>query len=331
MPLSEDEVSTVCKKLLNTAPDNIEFPGGKSRESVRATIGEHRVIVTRRKHQERARLESVVLRALNKHNAPVPRLIAASERYLIQQDVGNYRLSEALVSADEEQARQLLQSALHSLESIYTASKHEPILQSIVVLGNKESWIKSLIESATRVGKILDSAPPSLDTTAFTSMLTVSVPHFIKWDARPGNAVVRDSGYVVWIDWEHCGLRHPLDDLAWLLNDEYTPFYPQVYESLLNKALGVFGQGLSPEQALDYYSAFATFHSCIRLELILKYQARKGWWDFDYCLKFDKVGVVKRLATALSRRAAWISKHSKHTAPLAPWFAEITASIEELS
>ena len=49
----------------------------------------------------------------------------------------------------------------------------------------------------------------------------MSTPRFIKWDGRLGNAAARADSSVAWFDWEHCGARAWLDDVAWLLGDEY--------------------------------------------------------------------------------------------------------------
>ena len=51
--------------------------------------------------------------------------------------------------------------------------------------------------------------PPELDEPSLIALLRVKTPAFIKWDARPGNAIVNKNGTITWFDWEHCGCRSP--------------------------------------------------------------------------------------------------------------------------
>lgn len=330
MPITETEARDLCARLLRADLDSIDFPGGKSRESLRAKIGEKSIILTKRKHLERAKLESFVLRTLNGHRAPVPHLIAAHQHYLIQQDVGGRRLSESLQCSDEDTTAALVNSALNSLAKLHQIGQSDEVFNSVVVLGNKDSWLRSFIQAAERLGSVLKLPAPKLDVTSLSKLLTVAEPQLIKWDARPGNAIVRDKGSVIWIDWEHCGRRHPLDDIAWLMNDEFMPYYPGMEKTILDKAIPFFGKGMSAEQAREYYYVFSCLHACIRLELIIGFQLEKGWWDYDYCVKFDKVGVVKDLALQVARRASGLSQSSGGVAPLTSWFDELSSKIEAL-
>jgi hypothetical protein len=128
---------------------------------------------------------------------------------------------------------------------------------------------------------------------------------------------------VAWFDWEHCGARNRLDDLAWLLGDEFTPDMPSVEETLLAEYLPVFGDDLSPEDARSYLSAFGGLHTCVRLELILENKDDGDWWDWDYCLERDKVGVTLDAAQRLCSRGARWAKWSALTHPMVPWFGEV--------
>ncbi|MEQ8314929.1 MAG: phosphotransferase [Gammaproteobacteria bacterium] len=330
MPITETEARDLCARLLKADLDSIDFPGGKSRESLRAKIAENSIILTKRKHLERAKLESFVLRTLNRYRAPVPHLIAAHQHYLIQQDVGGTRLSESLQGSDEDSTATLVKSALGSLANLHQIGLSDEAFNSVVVLGNKDSWLRSFIKAAERLGTVLGLPAPKLNVPSLSKLLTVEEPQLIKWDARPGNAIVRDNGAVIWIDWEHCGRRHPLDDVAWLMNDEFMPYYPAMEKSILDKAIPLFGKGMSAEQAMEYYCVFSCLHACVRLELIISFQVKKGWWDYDYCVRFDKVGVVKDLALQVARRASNLSQISSGVAPLTSWFDDIGSKIELL-
>lgn len=323
MSLSEDEVKSICADLLCTKVDDIEFPGGSSRESVRVRIAGKGLIVTRRKKLQRARLESGVLRILNQHNAPVPHLIAYRGNYLIQQDVGSNRLTQRLSTANKKDVLTLLESALASLLAIHKVGKNSEPLQSITTLGKDPQWLGSFVRSAERLGSRLNLPAPVLAFDKLAMLLHVDQPCFIKWDARPGNAVVRESGKVIWIDWEHCGKRHPLDDVAWLLSDEYTPHLEELEDALIAKILPSFAHGYSQSRAQEYLSVYGTMHACIRLAMIRRYQEKNGWWDYAYCLEFDKVGVVLELAIRVCERASRWSQNSALTRSLSPWFEDL--------
>ncbi len=332
MPLTENQVKLICAELLQTDIDLVEFPGGSSRESVRVKSGGKGIIVTRRKKLQRAKLESGVLRILNQQHAPVPHLIACRDNYLIQQDVGDLRLSQQLQGngiqpLPARNVVDLLESALASLNAIHNIGKNNQLLHSLPNLGSTRNWITTFVGAADRLGIQQKLPTPTLDYEKLVNLLTVERPTFIKWDARPGNAVVRKNGSVIWIDWEHCGKRHPLDDVAWLLTDEFTPYLPDHENDLINKILPAFAHGFSPDQALEYLRVYGTFHGCIRLSMILKYWSKDGWWDFDYCLKFDKVGVVKSLAIDTAKKISAWSQHSELTSALKPWSEELMAKL----
>jgi len=329
MSVSTDDVKTLCAELLKTDVDRIEFPGGNTRDAVRVNVGHLSVIVTKRKSLQRAQLESTVLRLLNQGAAPVPRLIAYRDHFLIQQDMGSQRLSESLNNGGLEHVTQSLESALTSLSAIHEVGKTNSQFNSVVVLGDKTQWLASFAKSAERLGILLGVPAPSLDVDKLVDLLRVDQPTFIKWDARPGNAVVSANGGVSWIDWEHCGRRHPLDDVAWLLADEYTPYLPQEESALITCVLPMFANGYSLEQAHEYLRVFGTFHSCIRIAMILNHQSKRGWWDFQKCLELDRVGVVRELAIQSCQRAAHWSSHSKLTNNLTPWLEDVLRSIED--
>ncbi len=50
--------------------------------------------------------------------------------------------------------------------------------------------------------------------------------------------------------------------------------------------------GDDPAAAWDYLMTFGTLHMCVRLSLILSRKEDGDWWDRDYCLGGDKIGVT---------------------------------------
>lgn len=329
MPLSVDAVKLLCENLLNATVDGVEFPGGSSRESVRVQIGAQRLIVTHRKNINRAKLESAALRILNQHSAPVPHLIAYRDNYLIQQDVGLHRLSQSMKSGNSTEILVLLEAALASLQAVHEAGKNSAALLPLITLGNTPGWLEKFVKSAARLGTALELEAPVLDYDRLTALLTVEQPRFIKWDARPGNAVVRENGSVIWIDWEHCGRRHPLDDVAWLLTDEYTPWLPSADSQMISRIVPAFANDCSQTQAHEYLRVFGTFHSCIRLDMIMRHQEKDGWWDYERCLQLDRMGVVQELAIRVAARAANWAQYSPLTRSLTPWMHAIQDKLEK--
>jgi len=87
----------------------------------------------------------------------------------------------------------------------------------VAPIGMTREWLTALLSMPGRVAEQLGLADPAIDITP--EQITPRRLSFVKWDARPGNALLVDDGGVGWIDWEHCGARDALDDLAWLLCD----------------------------------------------------------------------------------------------------------------
>ena len=89
----------------------------------------------------------------------------------------------------------------------------------MVRLGTADSWLRGLIDTPNRIGEALEAPAPDLDTDGLVSTLQAGEPCFLKWDARPGNAVVLADGSIGWFDWEHCGARNALAENAFLIEE----------------------------------------------------------------------------------------------------------------
>jgi hypothetical protein len=320
-------VSETCRELLGREPDTIETPGGKTRDSVRARFGAQSLIVTHRKHEQRARLEALVLRALNESSAPVPRLIAWRGAWLLQQDMGTQRLSEALDGAGTEAVADMLHAAITGLVHCQRAGREHGLQQQLVVLGKNRPWFDKLLARRRAVGDLLGIAPPELPDEALVTLLRLREPGFIKWDARPGNAIVGAGGEVYWIDWEHCGCRNNLDDLVWLLADEYTSTTAAVETQLLDTWLKPFSEGWAPGEALDYFYSYSVLHSLVRLHYILRHKGEGSWWDPAVCLRGDKVGVTREYALNLTAKMRRWAAQSSLLGVLGPWLEQVEASL----
>ncbi|MFQ5626534.1 MAG: aminoglycoside phosphotransferase family protein [Methyloligellaceae bacterium] len=323
--------ATACESLLQAKVLRTDQPGGRSRKSVRVYLEDGCVIATQRRNANRAALEALVLRELHARGAPVPKILAFKDGWLIQENLGDRRLSTALADVGKEEGEKHLEAALSSLLEIHQAGRAAGLETRIVTIGQKPEWLTKLLYMPERLGNHVDLPPPPLPLEPLRSCLAVTEPHFIKWDARPGNAIMRKDGHIAWFDWEHCGCRNALDDVAWLLADEYAPDWPDAEERLIARYLPEIAAREAPDAAIEYLKIFGTIHSCVRLALIFSKKGSGGWWDEEYCLAGDKAGVTKAAAQRLCARAARWSENSPLTQDLVPWFKEISARIAEIN
>ena len=320
------------ERLLATKVEKIEYPGGRSRESCRMILADGRsIIATRRSKSHRADIEARILRALNKHNAPAPMLLETDgDRIILQEEIKGQRLSLALKDSEGTRLEELLDSAISGLINCQQAGSAERVEASLPGLGMRNSWIDSLLKRPMVIGEFLQVPAPRYDTKTLNKLLQVGNPRFVKWDSRPGNALVNEEGRVFWYDWEHAGARNRLDDLAWLLCDEFVPDCPDVEERLLERFVQKFADSTEVAGANDYLMAYGAFHTLIRLGLVLKNKRDGEWWDKDYCIDRDKVGITQDCAQRLCARGSrWASK-TKATAVLAPWFKSVSERIVEI-
>ncbi len=318
----------ICRRLIGFEVTGIDWPGGKSRPSLRARSEEDSVIVTRRKDPKRAELEARVLHQLRAHGASVPRIIAFDGAWLIQEDLGQRRLSQEIAVAPPTTAEAWLGRALESLAEIQAAGRAAGLAQRVVKIGWRREWLESLVDRPRRLGIMLDRPAPTLPSEAMLDFLKPRAFSFIKWDARPGNAMALDNGDVAWFDWEYCGCRDPLDDAAWLLGDEYTVIAADAEERLLERCLPLFRGHRDLANAREYLSVYGALHMCVRLELIFRRKGKKGWWSDERCLALDRVGVTPTAAMRSLERAKRWAERSGLTSSLVPWFQDLAAEFQ---
>lgn len=320
-----------CQGLLRTRIERTEFPGGKSRTACRLILEDGRAVIgTRRDSPGLAALEARVLKALSARDAPVPKVLAFNGLILIQEDLGGQRLSQAIDGAETAEVQQLLSDALNSLAQIHRVAEAAGLDQNVPTIGRDEPWLQGLLNQPVVISEELGLPIPELDRAALLQRIRVRKPRLIKWDARCGNAILRDDGAIAWFDWEHCGRRNRLDDLIWLLGDEFTPNLPDVEEALFQVHLPAFADDLSIDEARSYIATFGSFHTCVRLELILENKDGDDWWEWDYCLARDKVGVTLEAAQRLCARGARWAAWSPLTEPLVPWFGRVADRLADM-
>ncbi|MEP4378565.1 MAG: hypothetical protein ABJ215_10480 [Alphaproteobacteria bacterium] len=314
-----DEAAAACERLLDRKATDVDWPASQSRRSVRVYLDDLTVIATRRKRPQRSMLEANVLKTLHEHGAPVPAVHAYDGVWLIQEYLAGERLPHALMDCEPARARDLLSSAAAGLAKIHRIGAETKLHGKVVRLGVADSWLRDLIDTPNRIGEALQAAAPDLDVDGLVNLLRAGEPCFLKWDARPGNAVVQDDGTIGWFDWEHCGARNALDDFAWLLADEYVPNV----SGLADIAVANAPAEMSPAVAREYFLTYATFHTAVRLALVVHYKDDGDWWDEAMCLAEDKVRVTAAGAYALCARGAEFAIGTDRTAPLVRWFGVI--------
>ena len=213
-----------------------------------------------------------------------------------------------------------------SLSVVHEAGRRAGLERRVIAIGARPGWIDQLIGVPGQIGRQIGITAPDLAADRLRAALAVANPQLIKWDARPGNAMATSTETgtkeVMWFDWEHCGCRDPLDDLAWLLGDEWAPENESVETEILDRHIGDFAGRRGRDEARAYLMIFGTFHMAVRLSLILEHKGNGAWWDRDYCLTHDKIGITPEGVRRTCRRAARWSAADPLTAPLSRWFQQ---------
>ena len=327
----EKEARRACETMLQRNVASVGHPAGKRRRSIRLQLeGGGSVIATRRKTEGRAELETRVLEKLRANGAEVPKVLGFDGSILLQEDLGKTRLSMALRKASAAEAEKLLDTALTSLAKTHVAAKTAGLKRHVETLDG-EDWRSGLFERPRILGAFLGIPAPDLPIEKLHRRLEVSSPEFVKWDARPPNAIVLKNGDVTWIDWEHCGRRHRLDDLVWLFGDQSCPDFPEAEERLLARHVPAFRDHMAPDDAAEYLGVYGAFHMCVRLGLFLNKHQKTGATDWSSLPSDGNAAdseLVARAHMTTIRAARWAS-WSPLTADLSTWFSQVTAQIEE--
>ena len=321
----------VVRNMTGRKVSNITFPGGKTRKSFRLNFDDGTsAIATQRRSDRRREREIDVMRTLGAQGAPVPRVLGVEGGLMLQEDLGKTRLSEHLHASagDATAIADALDQAVDSMARIHEAAAASGLADRSPLIGADPSWIEGLLRCPEEIGSALGLKVPEYPLEPLQHLLRVREPSFVKWDSRPGNALLRD-GQAYWFDWEDSGTRNAVDDLVWLLCDEFVTFKPEMQEALLHRYLPRFAAAFeTSDEAMDYFAAMAIFHTVVRLSLIVRYKGDGSWWSMTRCLEGDKVGVTRRCARRMVWRGAFWADHLATTRPLADWFRELEAHFE---
>jgi len=322
--------SHICQQLLGQKVSSIDFPGGTHRSSFRLTLENgSNVIASRRFDPSRSFYESLIMRRLEKHQAPIPRHFAYNGLVMIQENLSGIRLSDALLDATEEQYSLWMGNALASLIDIHNIGNREGLTHAVPIIGSEPDWLIALIDRTALLGSYMNIPCPEVPVKQIYNCLLLLKPSFIKWDARPGNAMLDSDGNIKWFDWEHCCARNPIDDMAWLLCDDAVPFYPEAENQLIDSYLSGFADGRNLDDALTYLQVFGTHHACVRLGKILDDKGSDSWITYENRIEVEP-GFQIKIAQRLCKRAAYWSKQNKMTYALKDWFEEIANTLPNL-
>ncbi len=323
MKIKVEQASSVCRELLGADVTSVSRLGGSSRNVWRVNLaGDSSVIAAHRNQPNRALLEQNILHRLHGYEGCLPHLLCVQGPWIIQSDLGTDRLSKCMAQGEKAGDKVLLIEALESLHKIQSIGAKLKLRDHVSPIGRRSGWNKNLLLAPNRLARLGGFDDPAYDMQTADDIISRCRSMFIKWDARPGNAILKADGKVAWFDFEHCGLRDPLDDLAWFLGDEYVPDHSEVEQELIDGFVEKFAGDLGEKSARTYLSVFGTLHMCIRLELILRRKKDGPWWSYQSCLNKDTVGATRLQFLELTKKATrWAAQHPS-TSPLSPWLIE---------
>ncbi len=313
-----------CSDLLGAQAIGWENPGGQNRKSTRLFLDGRQVIATLRSSAERADLEAAVLRRLHAQGACVPAVLAYDGRWLLQEDLPGERLSRALRRVGKEEAFALQDTALASLQAIHKAAERAGLAPLCFRIGSQPDWITDLSATPERLGAFLGLPAPACDSAAVARILTRTPTSFVKWDARPPNAVVSPQGEIGWFDWEHCGTRNRLDDLVWFLGDDSIIDRPGDELRLLNRWVPRYDEGGYPAGPADYMMTMGALHCVVRLANQVSSASRaQNPGDWRTALAGRGPDTLSGSGMSMARRGLRWAEKSSALQPLAPWLRAI--------
>ncbi|MEY4555217.1 MAG: hypothetical protein RL093_336 [Pseudomonadota bacterium] len=322
MKIQFDEAQQVVREVFGSAPDNIDWPGGRDRKAFVATVGTRRFVFSRRGGPERARLEADILDRLGPAGL-APALIKLHGVWVVQSHVPGLRLSQHL--ADDIGREETAISAARSLARCQQLVGHAGLADRMPSIGMRSGWTGDFLLTAARLAEANGWPEPKLDLDRLENFLSSPPRTFVKWDARPGNALVHaETGRPVWIDWEHAGRRVAADDLCWLVCDEWFPADASLEDSTIAAFRDAQDQPIA-YPFVRYVRTFGVFHMLIRADLILRQKGRRGWGNDARQMRFDLIGnSPERLSNLCDRGERW-ARLTPDTAVLGDLFSRMHA------
>lgn len=315
--IAPERISELSELHFGEPVVRITAPGGKKRDSVRVHFKDRSVIASYRQRPSRLAREILVLEKLHGAGAPVPEYLGRQGALLFQSDVGSGRLSSEMYRQDRAGQIRVAEAAFDSLWTIKRAAKETGLTDELPHVGNTAVFVSRFSTTAKRIAKSLDIDAPQADWGAL-SRAVVPVPrHFVKWDARSGNAAMSNGGVVNWFDWEHAGRRHGIEDFGFLIADEFWPLPAD--DSL--QAFATTCPGKS-EALLPHLIRFSALQAIERIRLIQREVFKRGWGNFKHAQRYDRMGAAPELLESVARHADELAAMDPLTKPLSGWCSQ---------
>ncbi len=323
-----EQVVSLSRKVFGRLPKRVAFPGGTSRSAFIADMGDQKYVFAKREDRHDAQIEGIVLKALA-DTGHVPELEALVDDWVVQTFIQGVRLPVLLDNLrDDDKRERNVSNALKALVVLHEKARSVGLHHRLPRLGTVPNWLWDRTGAAKKVSKSAGLTVPDLDREALCKAMDVKRDEFVKWDARPGNAMVTESG-VVWFDWEDCGRSKALDDLAFVLCDEWSQLSAEAEARLVRSHLSAFNRSMSADQAQHYLRLFGVTHMLLRLRMATKlYHRDNHWWDRNHCLTGDKVGVTQTECARLVERLKRWSDGVPEWRGLAPWLEDVSGYYE---
>jgi len=321
-PVLKENIARVTAAVgacMNQPVVKISIPGGTDRASLRVHFAHHTIIATRRPSRRARDRELHALLALTRAGAPVPRVLGQDGDVLLQSDVGNARLSSALLRAGADERTRLVARAFDSMWDIKDRATKVGFTAGLRTVGTKPEWLNRFAQSPFRAARLLGLKKPRIDLSKVVASLQVGAEAevFVNWDARLGNAGVSPEDRIVWFDWEYYGRRGGLEDFAFLMADEFFPLPPRL-------ALPLFAESCPPEMrsGIPLMIRFATFRAARRLSMIRQRWRSHGAEKFADLLRTDQVGYSPQIIKNLCKHGAMFAARDPLTQPLQRLFRQ---------
>lgn len=317
--LTKGEIIDLCQHVLGRAPDGISYPGGQGRKTVLVSVDGKEYAVSKRASVGRAELEARVLETYSSLGT-VPGIVAHKGAFVVQEGVAGKRLTLALEMALGEERESLVRISGSSLLKMQVFSNGSEMALQAPEIGARAGWFQDFAETPNRLANFLGMKCDGYDAARVVPLLHSETRVLVKWDARPGNALLTEDGEIVWFDWEHCGIGAPEDDLVWFLADEWTPICHSVEAGLLDQIETPDRKSLNAR-----FHAKVVLHSCIRLGLIFQRKGDGPWWSAQAALASDRVGVSPAHVRRVCRKAAYWAAQDENLTHLCAFFQSVEA------
>ncbi len=257
-----------------------------------------------------------------------PKLVAQQGDIVVQEAITGQRLPIVLEASSEVQRTDLLIAAGASLLSLQQQAQDAGLVERVPKIGSRPNWSFDFASAPRRLSEQIEIECPAYDVEDFAQKIAVQHRSFVKWDARPGNAILTPKRTVSWFDWEHCGVGSVEDDLVWLLADEWSPISFEAEQQLLSKAERQSPYAL--DELTDRFRRKAFLHSVVRLSLIFDRKANGPWWNVRSAMDLDQIGVSIPHVQRLCRRMSFWANSSSDIDAFSDWIPKLLSAFENL-